>query len=297
MDFSIYHGTDNEEIKSKCLKVLQPKLVSIRHEGVTIQIRTEYFLPIFGPVVASPGRCINWVLAFAMSAKFKRFLGGNMTRILAIGTAILMGMVVESNATVINFDDVADGTVINTHYAGVTFSNPLGGNVYAQAAGNGSISAPNAVSILNAGTLDFFFNATNGAVDASFATLQQTVSIDARAVGPVEFLGALQNRPFLEAYDSANNLLGKVLFAGALPTGCCFEFTPSETLTFTSGSANIAKVRFSSQISQGGAAVFGLFDNLSFTGATTNAVPEPATGLLLAGGLIGMAGLRWIKRQ
>jgi hypothetical protein len=197
----------------------------------------------------------------------------------------------ESKALTINFDDVADGTVINTHYAGVTLSNPLGGDIYAQAVCCGAaISAPNAVSIFDGFALDLFFNAASGAVDATFATLQQTVSIDARAIGPVENLGGLQNRPFLEAYDSSNNLLGKVLFAGALPTGCCLEYTPAETLTFTSSTANIAKVRFSSQISQGGQPVFGLFDNLTF--GTAAAVPEPATIVFFGAGLAGLGLFR-----
>lgn len=45
---------------------------------------------------------------------------------------VALCLVVPAPAAVINFDDVADGTVINTHYAGVTFTNPIGGNIYAR---------------------------------------------------------------------------------------------------------------------------------------------------------------------
>ena len=51
-----------------------------------------------------------------------------------------------SHATAINFDDAPDGTVINTRYPGVTFSNPDGGNIYA-VTDTFPISAPNFVSV------------------------------------------------------------------------------------------------------------------------------------------------------
>jgi hypothetical protein len=150
------------------------------------------------------------------------------------------------------------------------------------------------VSVLNGG-VDYFFNASvgQGAVDATFATAQSSVSIDVRAVGPVEFLGALQNKPFLEAYAAGDVFLGRVLFAGALPTACCFAFTSVETLTFNSATADIVKVRFSSQISQPGAPVYGLFDNLTFGesgngGGNGGAVPEPSSLLLLGAAVAGL---------
>jgi hypothetical protein len=84
----------------------------------------------------------------------------------------------------------------------------------------------------------------------------------------LKFLGLLTKRPFLQAFDSANNFLGIVYYAGALPTGCCFEVGPTETLTFTSTANNIAYVQFSSQNPTNPPpshpATFGLFDNLRF---------------------------------
>lgn len=164
--------------------------------------------------------------------------------------------------TLVNFDDVPDGTVVNSAYAarGVTFSNPLGGSVFARNGSGFAPSSPNVVSIFSSGFPDYW--AAYGAVDATFSTLQTTVSIDARPVATFEPLGTPLNRPYLEAY-AGTTFLGRVLYAGALPTNVR-EVGPAETLTFTSTTANITRVRFSVQQSQGGPRISGLFDNLRF---------------------------------
>lgn len=192
----------------------------------------------------------------------------------------------DAMAITINFDDVADGTVVNSQYAalGVTFANPIGGNVFAQDGLTFAPSSPNVVSILNGG-VDQFFDAMSGAVDATFSTPQQVVSIDARPVGPVEFLGTLQNRPFLEAYNGST-FLGRVLYAGPLPTACCFAVGPTETLTFVSGTANITRVRFSSQQSQSSIRTYGMFDNLTYG---PPAAPGPIGVQFTGGGGVALA--------
>jgi hypothetical protein len=170
--------------------------------------------------------------------------------------------------TTINFDDAADGTVINTRYPGVTFSNPngVGGNVniYARNGSGFAPSSPNVVSVFATGVPSF--DARYGAVDGLFATPVGTVSIDARPVAPPEFAGSLSRKPFLQAFDSTGGLLGTVYYAGPLPT-TGGGIGPAETLTFTSNSNNIAKVRFSTQ-NPGSPLIYpptyGLFDNLQF---------------------------------
>src|SRR6478672_7199015 len=147
-----------------------------------------------------------------------------MKRALTIGMVALslVGLSARnSQATTINFDNLTDGTVIDSLFSGsgVTFSNAIGGSVYAQDAGGFAPSGSNVVSVLNGG-LDSFFDGQSGAVKATFSTLQSTVSIDARAVGPVEFLGTLQNRPYLQAYDINGNFLQQINYSLALPTGC-----------------------------------------------------------------------------
>lgn len=93
---------------------------------------------------------------------------------------------------------------------------------------------------------------------------QQIVSISAAAVASLEPLGTPQNRPYLEAYDIAGNFLGRALFAGDLPT-CGLCVSNFEVITFMSDIPNIARVRFSSQQSQPGPPIWGLFDDLTFS--------------------------------
>jgi hypothetical protein len=235
----------------------------------------------------------------------------HVLRVLALASVLLTHQTVVAVPLTINFDDVADGTVIDTHYPGLTFANPIGGSVFARNGFGFAPSAPNVVALSATGLP--IFDASQGAVDVTFSAPQIGVSIDARPVGPVEFLGILLNRPFLEAYSGSTpaTFLGRVLYTGTLPTGCCFEVGPTETLTFNSPTANIARVRFSSQQSQSSLHTWGLFDNLRFdaqaalsiagpppspTPGSPNLVPEPGT-LLLVGSGLGAIAAGWRRRK
>ena len=181
---------------------------------------------------------------------------------------VALCLVVPAPAAVINFDDVADGTVINTHYAGVTFTNPIGGNIYARYGEGFAVSQSNVVSVFSTGASALpFFDARSGAVDAHFSTPVGVIRIAARPVGPVDsFLTTLTSRPYLQAFDSNGNYLGTtVYYSGPLPTNCCFDVGPPETLVIvsSSGTNNIGIARISSQ-QPGSNPTYGLFDNLSY---------------------------------
>lgn len=136
-----------------------------------------------------------------------------------------------ATAALIHFDDAADGAIINTRYPGITFTNPVGGNIFARNGSGFAPSSPNVVSVFGSSFPQF--DARNGAVDGYLATPVASVSVDARPVAPFEFLTPLTRRPFLQAFDAANNLLGTVYYAGPLPTTVA-GVGPTETLTFTS---------------------------------------------------------------
>src|SRR5581483_10243891 len=97
------------------------------------------------------------------------------------------------------------------------------------------------------------------------ATPVRMVKIDARPVTQIaDHTDPTVARPYLQAFDAAGNLLGTVYYAGALPQGCCWEVGATETLTFTSPTANIARARFSSQQPVSGVHTYGMFDNFRY---------------------------------
>jgi hypothetical protein len=184
-------------------------------------------------------------------------------------------------ANKVSFDDAPDGTVINVRYPGVTFTNPIGGNVYARYGTGFAPSASNVVSVFATGIPAF--NAFYGAVDAYLATPVGVVMIDVRPLAPPEFLTPLTKKPFLQAFDSANNLLGTVYYSGPLPTGGG-ELGAKEALTFSSPANNIAAVRFSVQnpsSSPSGPATYGFFDNFRF-GQPSLTVTSQAAQMVLS---------------
>lgn len=209
-----------------------------------------------------------------------------------------------ASAVLINFDDVANGTVINSNYAalGVTFNNPNSvvstfnpdtPNVYARASATNA-SPGNVVGLFAAGIPAF--DARSGAVEAVFSSGQRQVSIDAAILRLPEGLGTPTNSPRLEIYDLSNIFVTSVVWDFTLiPQPGAGGITGFQTLSFTSGADNIGKVRFLSGQPGNSPSNFGFFDNLVFTqGGGT--VPEPDSLLLVALGMLSLAVGRLRRR-
>lgn len=180
----------------------------------------------------------------------------------------------------INFDaDVAgaalsDGTILDTLFTssrGITFTGItcaqgqgcVNGHAYARASTDAE-SAPNVVASVPPSQGLPLLNAEYGAVRADFTTARTWVSID---VKPVPFVADAADpptaRPWFEAYDANNNLVGQVYYPIAYGgTG----YGTYQTLTINAGSARIKWIRFSSQAPGNTPLVFGSFDNLRFNG-------------------------------
>jgi hypothetical protein len=163
---------------------------------------------------------------------------------------------------------VSDDVYLNLY--GVTFSVDTGGpgaGVYVVTDPTGRTR--NVVS-LNAPPINPWFNAQSGAIRVSFASPKSLVSIDAHTTLLPENLSPIENEPYLMAFDAAGNYIqgSETLYPVSpyLPGGT--QLNPSwgtwQTITLHRPEGDIAAVEFSVQQTQGGAPVFGIFDNLHF---------------------------------
>ncbi|HET7540026.1 MAG TPA: hypothetical protein VFK05_09140 [Polyangiaceae bacterium] len=168
--------------------------------------------------------------------------------------------------TVIDFDrdpaqaTIVDGTIVDTTYAslGVTFScmGCASGHAFARAPGRSG----NGVSVFASPTFNLF-DARFGGVVATFTTPRKSVTIDALAVLPVEYLGTPVAKPWLQAFDAAGHVIGSTAYYPAYGTT---GFGQWQTLRIDDPTGSIKSVRFSSQHFNDSPAVYAVFDNLTF---------------------------------
>ncbi len=177
-------------------------------------------------------------------------------------------------AQTINFDDVASGTNINTHYVspnGITLSCIngkiaaanlcSGGNVYANA-DSGAASPPNVISLTSGKPIGVFIDERYGYFRADFYKPVASVSIDAKAVLPPEILGSTgTNAPFLQAFNAQGKFLAQAAYTLNV------QSQQWQTLKINRTAGDIAFVAFSSLYTSSYSPVWGEFDNLNATAA------------------------------
>lgn len=164
----------------------------------------------------------------------------------------------------INFDDVSDKTVINDSYAakGVTFSNIIAGisnNVFARNCWNTPDSTPNCISIFQTGIA--CFDESYGIIEAKFSTTQARVSIESMPLlFPEPLNQPVHAKPYMEVFDSKGLLLQRIYYPANYGEP---QWGTWQKMEFTSDSANIRSIRFSSQ--RLFPWVYAFFDNLKFS--------------------------------
>jgi hypothetical protein len=196
----------------------------------------------------------------------------------------------------ITFDDVPNGTQIDNHYPGVTFSAAFAGaaDVYALTdalqtpavpcsnwvgtqcppTGNSVVFKVN--NLNDAGIpldTDPFISGYDGGVKAVFASPKRSVSIMTypHVMPGAELLGPVNNRPFLLAYMSDGSYVEEIypfVFDPNTPVAdpsAATGWGSYQTITVNApAGVSITSVVFSTQNSQGGVMVYGAFDNLSY---------------------------------